>query len=79
MSSFALAIFDVRQERTKLNILNVMTMYQVSKTAQVIKEMDRYEIAIMGVSECRWTVFNSHAIIYSGKSGNQNRGDVEIL
>ena len=34
---------------------NVRTMYEVSKSAQVIKAMDSYEISILGLSEVCWT------------------------
>ena len=33
---------------------NVRTMYSVGKTAQVVKEMQRYNLDILGISECRW-------------------------
>lgn len=51
--------------------------HQDSKTAQVIKEFDRYEVAIMGISECRWTesgktVSTGHTIIYSGRSDDKH-------
>ena len=31
---------------------NVHTMYEVTKTAQVISEMRRYNLDILGISEC---------------------------
>ena len=30
-------------------------MFETGKTAQVTKEMVRYDLDILGVSECRWT------------------------
>ena len=68
----------------KLGTWNVRTMYQISKTAQVIKEMDRYGVAIMGISECRWTgsgktVSNNHTIIYLGRSDEQHREGVALI
>ena len=36
---------------------DVRTMYNVGKKAQVIKEMQRYNLDILGVSECRWSGF----------------------
>ena len=33
----------------------VQTMYSTSKTAHVIKEMGKYKLDILGISECRWT------------------------
>ena len=32
---------------------NVQTMYNISKTAQGIKEMENYKLDILGISECR--------------------------
>lgn len=32
---------------------NVRTMFETGKTAQVTKEMERYDVDILGVSECR--------------------------
>ena len=63
---------------------NVRTMYEVGKTAQVEKEMDNYNIDILGISECRWTGCGSvttemgHKIVYSGRSDNIHRGGVAI-
>ena len=68
----------------KVGTWNVRTMYQVSKTAQVIKEMDRYNIAIMGISECRWTgsgktVSSNHTIIFSGRADDQHKEGVGLI
>ena len=41
------------KETIKIGAWNVRTMYQVSKTAQVIREMERYQLGILGISECR--------------------------
>ncbi|XP_071145171.1 craniofacial development protein 2-like [Mytilus edulis] len=68
----------------KVGTWNVRTMYQVSKTAQVIKEMDRYNIAIMGIGECRWTgsgktVSINHTIIFSGRADDQHKEGVGLI
>ena len=34
---------------------NVHTMFETGKAAQVTKEMERYKLDIVGVSEFRWT------------------------
>ena len=34
---------------------NIRTIYGVGKTAQVVKEMQRYNLDILGISECRWS------------------------
>ena len=54
-------------------------MYQSEKSAQIAKEMDRYNIEILGLSEVGWntsgmtTISTSHTIIYSG---NPNKDDL---
>ena len=55
-------------------------MYETSKTAQVIREMERYGLDILGISECRWTgsgrrVTNDGSVIlYSGHKDAHIRG-----
>lgn len=39
----------------KIGLWNVRTMYDATKTAQVIKERDRYHLVVLGISERRWT------------------------
>jgi hypothetical protein len=68
----------------KIGTWNVRTMYQVSKTAQVIREMERYQLGILGISECRWTesgrnITQGHTIIYSGRDDNQHTEGVAII
>ncbi|CAG2251701.1 unnamed protein product [Mytilus edulis] len=59
---------------TRIGTWNVRTLYQSGKCAQVTKEMDRYKIEILGLSEVRWntsgmTNLNTgHTIIYSGNT-----------
>ncbi|XP_071153817.1 craniofacial development protein 2-like [Mytilus edulis] len=58
----------------RIGTWNVRTLYQSGKCAQVTKEMDRYKIEILGLSEVRWntsgmTNLNTgHTIIYSGNT-----------
>ncbi|CAG2220119.1 Craniofacial development protein 2 [Mytilus edulis] len=68
----------------KIGAWNVRTMFQVSKTAQVIREMERYQLGILGISECRWTesgkiITQGHTIIYSGRNDNQHTEGVAII
>ena len=35
----------------------VTTMFSVGKTAQIVTEARRYNVRVLGVSECRWTGF----------------------
>ena len=64
---------------------NVKTMYQLSKTAQVINEMKRCHLNILGISECRWTgagrikSSDGFTIIHSGKDEEHSSGVALIL
>ena len=40
---------------TKISTWNVRTMFQAKKLQQVVREMKKYEIAILGLSEMRWS------------------------
>ena len=40
---------------TKITIWNVRALYQTVKLAQVIKEFEDYNLAILGVADMRWT------------------------
>ncbi|XP_063426963.1 craniofacial development protein 2-like [Mytilus trossulus] len=63
---------------TKIGTWNVRTLYQSGKSLQTAKEMDRYSIEILGLSEVRWntsgmtTLNTGHTIIHSG---NKNATD----
>lgn len=51
---------------------NVRTLYQAGNLAQVLKEMDRYKIDMLGLSEVRWNGYGelkvgNYHIIYSGQ------------
>ena len=56
----------------KIGQWNVRTMFETGKCAQVIKEMQRYGISILGVSEMRWNscgelrVATGETVLYSG-------------
>ena len=62
---------------TRIGAWNVRTMYETGKTAQVVKEMSRYRISILGISEMRWTdsglttLGSRETVIYSGRSDGQ--------
>lgn len=64
---------------------NVRTMYATSKTAQVIDEMRRYRIDIMGISECRWTgsgrltTNDGSTVLYSGQQETHSQGVAIII
>lgn len=65
---------------------NVRTMYETGRTAQVIKEMRRYKLDILCVSESRWTdsgmirTSTGEKVIYSGRTdGHHTRGVAIIM
>ena len=47
-------IFNAKND-TKIGTWNVRTLYQTGKLGQVLKEMRRYKLEILGISELRWT------------------------
>lgn len=77
--------------KTKINIgaWNVRTMWETSKTAQVITEMKRYHLDILGISECRWTGSGrqvardkdgeAFTILYSGREDTHDSGVALIV
>ncbi|XP_056022145.1 uncharacterized protein LOC130055022 [Ostrea edulis] len=68
----------------RLGSWNVITMYSTGKTAQVIAEMKRYHLNIIGISECRWTdsgkirTQTGETILYSGRKDNHHNNGVAI-
>ena len=68
-----------------LGAWNVRTMCEASKTAQVIIQMKRYGLDILGISECRWTgsgrqVTNDGSVmLYSGHRDAHIRGVALIV
>ena len=68
-----------------LEAWNVRIMFETSKTAQVISEMRRYGLDILGISECRWTRsgrrVNSYGsvILHSGHDRQHIRGVALIV
>ena len=63
------------RHQLRVGLWNTRTMYETSKTAQVIGEMQRYRLNILGVSEVRWTGSGKYVaptgetMYYSGKGG----------
>jgi len=64
---------------------NVRTMFEVSKTAQVVKEMGRYKLDLLGLSEVRWTghgkikLSDGDTIVYSGHETLHHRGVAIVI
>lgn len=73
--------------KTKIRIgaWNVCTMFKASKTAQVIGEMRRYKLDILGISECRLTgsgrqaMSDGSVILYSAHNEQHTRGVALII
>ena len=73
--------------KTKISIgtWNVCTMNEASKLAQVIREMKRYRLDILGVSECRWTgsgrqvSHDGSTILHSGHEDTHIRGVALVI
>ena len=73
--------------KTKISIgtWNVRTMNKASKLAQVIREMKRYIMDILGVSKCRWTgsgrqmTHDGSTILYSGHEDTHIRGVALVI
>ena len=64
---------------------NVRTMYSTGKTAQVCREMAKYKVEILGISECRWTgsgqarTQTRENMIFAGRNDNQHQSGVAIV
>ena len=60
------------KESCRIGTWNVRTMNESTKIAQIVREMTSYNIGILGIAECRWTVQgqtitkDGHIILYSG-------------
>ena len=69
----------------RIGAWNVRTMYEPAKTAQVTSEMERYNIDILGISECRWTgagrqmTKDGATILYSGRNDQHSSGVALII
>ncbi|KNE87421.1 hypothetical protein PSTG_19194, partial [Puccinia striiformis f. sp. tritici PST-78] len=56
---------------------NIRTLSDPSKLAQVAKEMDKYNLDILGLAETRWIgsgeekLQNGHHFMYSGNNTNK--------
>ena len=73
------------KQQLRIAAWNVRTMYETGRTAQVVKEMQRYNINILGVSEMRWTdsgtftINSGEQIIYSGRTDGIHEHGVGLI
>ena len=70
------------KSNTQIGTWNVRTLYSTGKLAQVINEMKRYQLDILGVSEMRWTEsgktdLDGMTVYYSG--GTKHERGVGII
>lgn len=69
----------------RIGCWNVRTMYSLGKTAQVCREVRKYRIDVLGVSECRWLEFGKvktrehEEVLYAGSSQKHEYGVAIIL
>ena len=71
----------------RIGAWNIRTMYETGKTVQVAREMDRYKLEILGLSEVRWTasgditLASGHRLLYSGppEEESAHRNGVGIM
>jgi len=63
---------------------NVRTMYRSGAAAQIGREMEKYQLDILGISECRWTgagrmkMASGQTIVYSGND-QLHEGGVALI
>lgn len=66
------------------------SLYAIGKSAQLIetnttKEIERYDIDLLGISECRWTghgkvrLSTGESVIFSGRDDNLHQHGVAIM
>ena len=63
----------------KIGQWNARTLFEAGKCAQVILEMQRYDVSILGVSEMRWNscgrfrIATGETMLYTGMDEGENR------
>ena len=64
---------------------NVRTLYEAGKCSQATKEMRRYKLDILGISETHWIqsgqirLNSGEKILFSGREGNQHSEGVAFI
>ena len=73
------------RHQLRVGMWNTRTMFETGRTAQVIGEMQRYRLNILGLSEVRWTGSGKYVaptgeiMYYSGRGDDQHRQGVGLL
>ena len=73
------------RHQLRVGVWNTRTMYETGRTGQVIKEMQRYRLNIMGISEVRWEgsgkyiASTGETMYYSGRQDGQHRQGVGLI
>ncbi|XP_024877185.1 uncharacterized protein LOC112458024 [Temnothorax curvispinosus] len=76
--------FDMKS-RTRFGTWNIRTMLETSRLAQVIHEMDRYRLQVLGLCETRWSeqgehiTSDGHMLLFSGKPTNEPHASGVVL
>ena len=68
----------------KIGTWNVQTLWDTAKGLKLAKEMDRYGLEILGVSECRYTgsgrtQIGDKSVVYSGRTDGIHREGVALF
>ena len=78
-------MFTHPKVKLRLGCWNVRTMFATGKTTQVCREMRRYNLEVLGISECRWMecgkvkTQEGEEILYSGSMEKHEHGVAIIL
>ena len=73
-----------KKKKVRVGCWNVRTLYSTGRTAQVMKEMRRYKIGILGISEYRWSgsgrskTQSGETILYSGRDDEVHQSGVAL-
>lgn len=69
------------KSKTHIGAWNVRSLTDPGKLKEAIKEMERLNLQLIGLSECRWngvgdvTVENGHRFLFSGRNINEHHRD----
>ena len=68
----------------KISTWNVQTLWDTANGLKLAREMERYGLEVLGVSECRYTgsgrmQIDDKTVIYSGRDDGLHRGGVALF